>query len=111
MKRQAGPGLALLTIAKENAVAEDATWVSSLYNVAHEAATENDLAEMAQVIDKYRQYYGKLPKAQETNDSVPYPQRKEEEMPVLSSGTEKNVFQGTPTMSPPTTSPDDTLDK
>lgn len=109
MKRQAGPGLALLTVAKENAVGDDAVWISSLYKLAHETATDADLAEMAQVLDQYRRYYGQFKTTPEGKSNVPYPQHKEEPSAPL-IGEEKNTFHSTPTMSPPTT-PDDHPDE
>lgn len=91
IKRNAGPGLALLDVAKDNADSEDRSWINSLSSLARSAATEGDIAEMEKVIGQYREAYKQPP----ARVNIPLPQR----APGLSvpGSEEQNQFRSLPT--------------
>ena len=78
IKRKAGPGLALLILAREGASPEDRAWITSHYDDAIITASPGEEAEALRVASEWRGTYGPertnaLPVAKE--EGVPLPQR------------------------------------
>jgi hypothetical protein len=102
VKRKAGRGLALLTIAKERAAPADAAWIAKLYQIAMKAATDNDLEEMKHALKEYRKVLAK-PNRSNATQHIAFPERRN--LPNSLPG-EMDVYQSVPTVSPPTDDPE-----
>lgn len=103
IKRKAGPGLALLMLAREGAAAADRAWISSHYDDAMITASPEEEAEALRVAGELRETYGvgrtggeRMETLPVTADpTVPLPKRSPARLKPGSSATPLLVEEGT----------------
>jgi hypothetical protein len=102
MKRRAGPGLALLILAKEGAAPEDRAWILSLHDDAMITATRAEEAEAEKFAAEWRNTYGPVPGVAPTNkggvdDPIPLPLRSPRSAIPIAGEEQRNSFGNQPT--------------
>lgn len=99
IKRKAGPGLALLMLAREGAAAADQPWIGSHYDDAMITASPEEEAEALRVASELRKTYGVGGRMDATpvdaDQNVPLPHRSPARLTPGSSATPLLVEDGT----------------